>query len=64
MRIITLILLLFVIVILILHFTGTQLELGKKEVIEEETTVIETITEEGEVLETEVIVENKTIEDE
>ena len=61
MRIITIIIILFVLAVLILNFTGTQLDLGKKEVIQEETTVIEKVSEEGEILETEVIVESKTI---
>ena len=54
MRIATILIITLVILVFVLNIVGNQLDLSEKEMIKEETTIIETITNDGEVIGTEI----------
>jgi hypothetical protein len=63
MRIATILIITLVILVFVLNIVGNQLDLSEKEMIKEETTIIETITNDGEVIGTEITTQNTSTND-
>ena len=63
MRIATILIIALVILVFVLNIVGNQLDLSEKEMIKEETTVIETITDDGEIIGTEITKQNTSSND-
>jgi hypothetical protein len=63
MRIATILIITLVILVFVLNIVGNQLDLSEKEMIKEETTIIETITDDGEIIGTEITKQNTSSND-